>query len=366
MKCANERCENQARQPSGRGRPGEFCSEKCANLVRKRAQRARERRLITVTEFQGNAVTEIRNTIFQGDAFSVLKRLPDRCVQICVTSPPFFGLRSYLPDEHPGKPLEVGLENTPELYVDRLVGILHEVRRVLREDGVLWLNLGDSYAGSGKGGQPAMYSQHWQPIYAHKGAVYPGLAAKQLLGIPWRVALSLQADGGYLRADVIWHKVNCLPESVRDRPTKSHEYVFLFSKRRRYYYDQKAIEEPTKPSGSKAGQETQREKNRRSVWSLPTQMHPFAHCAMMSERLAELCILAGSRPGDLVCDPFMGAGTTALVALSHGREYLGIEINPEYILLANERLATVQCTSDTRCDPAGRPLYKKAMKTSTV
>lgn len=340
MRCANEGCKNEARQPAGRGRPGKFCSNNC----RLQAHR-RERRETKIAEQEIAGETKIANTILCGDALTVLTTLPDQCVQMVCTSPPYYGLRSYLPEGNPDKPLEVGLEDTPERYVDHLVSILREARRVLRKDGVLWLNLGDSYAGSGKGGQPAMYSQHWQPIYAHKGAVYPGLAAKQLLGIPWRVALALQADGWYLRADVIWHKVNCLPESVRDRPTKSHEYVFLFSKRRRYYYDQKAIKEPAKPPGFKAGQEPQREKNRRSVWSLPTQMHPFAHCAMMSERLAELCILAGSRPGDLVCDPFMGAGTTALVALSHGREYLGIEVNPEYVHLANERLATAQHSS---------------------
>ncbi len=223
--------------------------------------------------------------------------------------------------------------------MDRLVSILREVRRVLRNDGVLWLNLGDSYAGSGKGGQPAMYSQHWQPTYAHRGTVYPGLAAKQLLGIPWRAALALQADGWYLRSDVIWHKSNCVPESVMDRPTRSHEYVFLFSKQRHYYYDKLAIQEPNVQRGHQEGKEIRREKNRRSVWSIPTQARPFAHCATMSERLAELCMLAGSRPGDLVCDPFMGVGTTALVAFQHGRDYLGIEINPEYICLANERLA---------------------------
>ncbi len=294
------------------------------------------------TKIGPNGVTIMNNTILCGDALSELKRLPARCVQMCVTSPPYYGLRSYLPDGHPNKSLEVGLEETPQLYVDHLVSMLREVRRVLRPDGVLWLNLGDSYAGSGKGGQPATYSQHWKPTYPKVGTVYPGLGAKQLLGIPWRVALALQADGWYLRADIIWHKPNAMPSSVLDRPTRSHEYVFLFSKQKHYYYDQQAIREPNVGRRSQEGTQTPLEKNRRSVWSIPTQARPSAHCATMSERLAELCILAGSRPGDLVCDPFMGAGTTALVALSHGREYLGIEINPDYIRLANERLALVR------------------------
>lgn len=354
------------RQGTG-GRQQRYCSERCAD--RERQQRNRDKRRgknHPNRDTFASDIASIRNTIFCGDALAILKQLPDKCVQMVCTSPPYYGLRSYLPDGHSDKPLEVGLEYTPELYVDRLVSTLREVRRVLRKDGVLWLNLGDSYAGSGKGGQPAMYSQHWQPTYAHKGTVYPGLAAKQLLGIPWRVALALQADGWYLRADVIWHKSNCVPESVMDRPTRSHEYLFLFSKQRHYYYDKLAIQEPNVQPRKREGTNIQREKNRRSVWSIPTQAHSFAHCATMSEQLAELCILAGSRPGDLVCDPFMGAGTTALVALQHGRNYLGIEINPEYILLANERLATRQCTSDTRCEPARRPLYKKAMKPSTV
>ena len=337
MKCANEGCENEARQPDGPGRPGKFCSNKC----RLQAHR-REKHETKVAEQETVSETKLVNTILCGDATAVLKHLPDKYVQMVCTSPPYYGLRSYLADEHPDKPLEVGLEETPDLYVDRLVSILREVRRVLRSDGVLWLNLGDSYAGSGKGGQPTMYSKHWQPTYPKSGTVYPGLAAKQLLGIPWRVALALQADGWYLRSDVIWHKVNCVPESARDRPTKSHEYVFLFSKQRHYYYDQKAISEPNVQPHKRGKEQPLLEKNRRSVWSIPTQAHPFAHYATMSERLAELCILAGSRPGDLICDPFMGAGTTALVAHRLGRQYLGIELNAEYIRLTNERLATVQ------------------------
>ena len=254
---------------------------------------------------------------------------------IC-TSPPYYGLRDY------GIAGQIGLENTPQEYVIKLVNLFREAKRILRDNGVLWLNLGDSYAGSGKGGQPSMYSQHWEPAYGNKGLVYPGLSAKQLVGIPWRVALALQEDGWILRSDVIWHKSNCMPESVKDRPTRSHEYVFLLSKNRHYYYDQRAVQEPNVHRGRQENGETRHEKNRRSVWSIPTQASALAHCATMSPPLAELCVLAGSRPGDLVCDPFMGVGTTAFVAQKHGRKYFGIEINPEYIRLANQRLATVQ------------------------
>ncbi len=222
-------CQRPVSGHEGKGRPNQYSSGAC----RVRHHRAMQRGNIVTsggTTIEPDGVTKMINSILCGDALAELKKLPDRWVQMCVTSPPYFGLRSYLPDEHPDKPLEVGLEETPEQYVSRLVIILREVRRVLRSDGVLWLNLGDSYTGSGKGGQPTMYSQHWQPTYPKIGTIYPGLAAKQLLGIPWRVALALQAEGWYLRSDVIWHKVNCVPESARDRPTKSHEYVFLFSK----------------------------------------------------------------------------------------------------------------------------------------
>lgn len=323
-------CERTFESKVGHGQTKRYFSDAC----RQRAKRSRDRlREKAVTQFN---VEVVRNSIICGDTLTISRRIPSQCVQMVCTSPPYYGLRDY------GIPGQIGLENTPQAYITKLVDLFREVRRVLRDDGVLWLNLGDSYAGSGKGGQPTMYSEHWQPIYALKGTVYPGLAAKQLLGIPWRVALALQEDGWYLRSDIIWHKVNCVPESVRDRPTKSHEYIFLFSKQRYYYYDQKAIQEPNTQPRKRGETETHLEKNRRSVWSIPTQAQPFVHCATMAERLAELCILAGSRPGDLVLDPFMGAGTTALVAQKLGRQYLGIEINPEYIRLANERLATVQ------------------------
>lgn len=336
MKCACG-CDNDIDASKSRGQAKRFYSDACRQRFYRNKKFFYRNKNSAVDGRNPEGETPVcrPNTIIEGDAQTLLTHLPDGWVQCCVTSPPYYGLRNY------GIPGQIGLESTPQEYVARLVDLMRSVRRVLRDDGILWLNLGDSYAGSGKGGQPSMYSQHWEPVYGNKGMIYPGLPAKQLMGIPWRVALALQEDGWYLRSDVIWHKSNCVPESVRDRPTRSHEYVFLLSKQKRYYYDQKAIHEPHAKPGRKAGNEIRLEKNRRSVWSIPTQGSALAHCAAMSPRLAELCVLAGSRLGDLVLDPFMGVGTTALVALQHGRNYLGIEINGEYIRLANERLATV-------------------------
>jgi DNA modification methylase len=345
-------CGNLVRLHDGKGRHVRYFSAAC----RKRAQRMREASS-DVTKIASD-VTKLRDTIIQGDALALLKQLPDAFAQCCVTSPPYYGLRDY------GVTSQIGLEKTPQDYIAKLVDLFREVRRVLRSDGTLWLNLGDSYAGSGKGGQPKMCSQHWQPAYAHKGTVYPGLSAKQLLGIPWRVALALQSDGWYLRSDVIWAKGNAMPESVEDRPTKAHEYLFLLAKSERYYYDAASIVEPTvsnhssgngfkRPArlsyqdanGAARGNDEQwhlrSTRNRRSVWLVNTTAYSGAHFAVMPLKLAEPCILAGSRPGDLVLDPFLGSGTVALVAKQQGRSYLGIELNPDYIRLAEERLASI-------------------------
>lgn len=264
--------------------------------------------------------------IHTGDSLAVLQTLPAASVQCCVTSPPYWGLRDY---GHGG---QIGLEETPEQYVARLVAVFAEVRRVLADDGVLWLNLGDSY-GSGK----------------------------QLVGIPWRVAFALQADGWYLRSDTIWHKPNPMPESVRDRPTKAHEYVFLLSKSARYFYDQDAIREDS-PHEYKAGPLTvgysagsgrsdgtphragigfgvaEKGRNARSVWTIPTQPYSGAHFAVMPPALADRCIKSGSRVGDTVLDPFSGAGTTGLVARRLRRQYVGIELNPEFADMARRRI----------------------------
>ncbi len=260
----------------------------------------------------------------QGDVRDKLRELPDKHVQTVITSPPYWGLRSYLPDKHKDKRFEIGLEPTPGLYVQSMVGIFREVRRVLRDDGTLWLNLGDSYAGSGRGAwdNPSKeVKETYIPRtkdYKHISKTPLNLKPKDLVGIPWRMAFALQADGWYLRSDIIWHKPNCMPSSVTDRPTTSHEYVFLLSKSRQYFYDAEAIKEPYKESSLQRNKYKQsaskckqvsvsREqkpgeklspsgRNRRSVWTVATQPSPEAHFATFPPKLIEPCILAGASP----------------------------------------------------------------------
>lgn len=285
--------------------------------------------------------------------------------QVCVTSPPYFGLRDY---GHDG---QIGLEPTPDEFVAKLVEVFREVRRVLRDDGTLWLNLGDSYYNTspdsgGKCVLPGAGKSMTEARY-HGGKrdfTGTGLKQKDLIGIPWRVAFALQADGWYLRQDIIWHKPNPMPESVRDRCTKAHEYIFLLSKSGRYFFDSDAMKEPSNgwpiggaktrgktgyASASGTGKAPQRDphgglggdgetRNRRSVWTVATRPYKGAHFATFPPALIEPCILAGSRPGDIVLDPFMGSGTTAAVALQHGRQYLGCELNAEYGALQAERI----------------------------
>jgi DNA modification methylase len=349
--------------------------------------------------------------ILQGDCRDVLRTLPAESVQTCVTSPPYWGLRDY------GVAGQLGLEQTPDEYVAELVEVFREVHRVLRPDGTLWLNLGDCYAVSGGGPQGAtgqrarQRARREQPArgprkritasgldgagrnQAHAlradeaGRRSPGLKAKDLVGIPWRVAFALQADGWWLRADVIWAKPNPMPESVTDRPTKSHEYVFLLTKSERYFYDADAVREPCSygdvsgagadhqppgggaphrglrnRSGNKArkyrvdaggvAEDLQRGhqgyafpwedngqgRNRRSVWTITTKPFAGAHFAVMPCDLAEVCIRAGSRPGDMVLDPFAGAGTTGLVADRLCRSFIGVELSPAYADMARARI----------------------------
>lgn len=376
-----------------------------------------------------------RNTILQGDSLALLKTLPDGCVQTCVTSPPYFGLRDYgtaqwdggdpdckhtqprhtgastlgmgkgasshesavrreeaVPTPYRGKcgkcgarriDAQIGLEPTLAEYVAKMVELFAEVRRVLRKDGTLWLNLGDSYAndekwGGATGGKHAQ-GLHGEPIGRRRRKT--DLKPKDLCGVPWRVAFALQDAGWWLRSDIIWAKPNPMPESVTDRPTRSHEYIFLLTKSERYYYNAEAIKEPARwPNGPNSPQsikspygqgftrnahaadkqrghgrrhagfndrwdamskEQQQSMgaNKRSVWTVATHPFPEAHFATFPPTLIEPCILAGSRPGDLVLDPFMGAGTTAIVAVKHSRDYLGLELNPAYIDIANRRLA---------------------------
>jgi DNA modification methylase len=294
--------------------------------------------------------------ILLGDVRERLAELADNSVQCCVTSPPYWGLRDY---GHDG---QIGLEQTPDEYVAEMVAIFGEVRRVLNDDGVLWLNLGDSYAGSGKGPAGNLGAKHNERHLEHKhSAIVPeGLKPKDLVGIPWRVAFALQADGWWLRQDIIWHKPNPMPESVADRCTKAHEYLFMLTKSAKYYYNNEAIKEPSAQlgktnirfGGNKYGDSTDPKhatksgneytdngtRNRRSVWTIPTKPFRGAHFAVMPEALVEPCILATSRPNDTVLDPFLGSGTVGLVAQRHNRKWVGCELNPDYAKIAEQRI----------------------------
>jgi DNA modification methylase len=267
------------------------------------------------------------NRILHGDIREVARQLPDCSVHCIVTSPPYWRLRDY------GVEGQLGMESTPAAYVKALVGVFAALRRVLRDDGTLWLNLGDSYVASrtGRHGPSTLEGGKTTQIVAGQrpDKRAPGLPEKNLVGIPWRVALALQADGWYLRSDIVWHKVNGMPESVRDRPTRAHEYLFLLSKAAHYAYDQAAVAE--------LGANGQ-PRNRRTVWEIPTQPYPGAHFAVFPPALVTLCVLAGCPPGGVVLDPFLGSGTTAQVAIERGRNWLGVELNAAYIALAEERI----------------------------
>jgi len=351
--------------------------------------------------------------------------IADNTVQCCVTSPPYYGLRDYgtakwqggdpdcnhkIPDVENGNLIgksagkdkqnshtvrfnrekcykcgairiddQIGLEPTPDEYVAKLVAVFREVKRVLKDDGVLWLNIGDSYAAAEKGSggksnstlnakrdengdlSDDRKSQPWMKETRKFDLSLSNLKPKDLIGIPWMLAFALRADGWYLRSDIIWHKPNPMPESVKDRPTKAHEYVFLLSKSHKYYYDAEAVLEPTlwagdpragygrlNYRGKRQGQDgTGQEafvsidpngRNKRSVWTINTQPFKGAHFAVMPEKLVEPCVLAGSRVGDVILDPFAGSGTVGVVAQKLGRAFIGIELNPEYVKLAEARL----------------------------
>jgi len=332
-------------------------------------------------------------TLKIGDCVQSLKTMPDESVACCVTSPPYFGLRDY---GHDG---QIGLESTPDAYVAKIVEVFREVRRVLKKDGTLWLNLGDSYAGSGRGlmgdGTPSDRGEAKQGTnrgttigsFVH---VETGLKSKDLIGIPWRVAFALQADGWWLRQDIIWHKPNPMPESVQDRCTKAHEYIFLLSKSAKYWFDAEAISQPLAETsvqrlaqsnlpnqngsdrvpgktngrmkavgprfgGNKYGDDDSSEHrtksghewdggsgraNRRSVWTINTQPYKGAHFATFPSEIPRLCILAGSKAGDSVLDPFGGSGTTGAVAMELGRNAILCELNPEYGELIRQRCNT--------------------------
>lgn len=329
--------------------------------------------------------------ILVGDVRQTLAALPEKSVNCCVTSPPYFGLRDY------GVEGQIGLEPTPAEFVAELVAVFREVRRVLRDDGTLWLNLGDSYAGGGGGNynKAPIHADHGQRITNVRNRPQwldaVGLKSKDLIGIPWRVAFALQADGWYLRQDIIWHKPNPMPESVTDRCTKAHEYVFLLSKSARYHFDSKAMQEQavganmhdlTGPGYAAPGQAPntgnrskrdsfKREdskradvipgqtvgthrpdraesehslftRNKRSVWTVATRPYKGAHFATFPPDLIRPCVLAGAPFGGVVLDPFLGSGTTAAVAVSEGRHAIGCELNPEYVTLAQQRIAAAE------------------------
>lgn len=292
---------------------------------------------------------------------------------MCVTSPPYYGLRDY------GEQKQIGIEQTPDEYIERLVKVFDEVNRVLAKDGTLWLNIGDSYAGSGKGPMTLTANGKNKDVFDMQNRVYgipkswSGIKPKDLIGIPWMLAFALRSRGWYLRSDIIWYKTNCLPESAKDRPTKTYEHIFLLAKSSKYYFDYRAIQEPLKEVSkerykrgrsdkSKYSNDTtlqginrqhedfsmfdQQFRRKRDVWEVSTNSYRMdEHFAMYPERLIEPCILAGSKVGGVVLDPFFGSGTTGAVAKRLGREYIGIDLNARYIEKAKERIEKVSETA---------------------
>ena len=281
----------------------------------------------------------MKDTILYGDCRQTLDTLKSQITigicdkpRMCVTSPPYYGLRDY-----GGEDCQIGQENTPEEYIQSLVNVFRKVRDILTDDGTLWLNMGDSYYNYRPGKGQALVKQtvasNKQDLpdkCARRGNKLEGLKEKDLIGIPWMLAFALRADGWYLRQDIIWHKPNPMPESVRDRCTKSHEYLFLLSKNQNYYFDVDAIKEPTVDGRGL--------KRKKSVWSVNTKPYKDAHFAVFPEELIKPCILAGSEEGDLILDPFMGSGTTAVAAKSLNRDYIGCELNNDYTKLIMKRL----------------------------
>lgn len=307
--------------------------------------------------------------ILCGDALEILKTLPPCSVNMCVTSPPYYGLRDY------GIDRQIGTEDSPALYIEKLVDVFSEVYRILRKDGTLWINIADSYAGSGKGGwntplKSGISQQLYNPKSFNMPKKWKGIKAKDMIGIPWSLAFSLRDYGWYLRSDIIWQKSNCMPESVKDRPSKSYEHIFLLAKSKKYYYDYQSIQVPAAQSSIERakravsnigkyanGIECQNMqaiflprdhskeltmRNKRDVWTVSTNSYRTdGHFAMYPEKLIEPCILAGCPIGGVVLDPFFGSGTTGATAKRLGREYIGIELNPEYCTIAEKRINDV-------------------------
>lgn len=259
--------------------------------------------------------------IIESDAMLALQKLPAASVQCIVTSPPYWGLRDY------GIEGQIGLEEKLQQYINKLVSVFSEAKRVLKPDGVLWLNIGDGYT-SGNRGYRAPDKKNPARAMNVRPDTPEGLKSKDLLGIPWRLALALQDDGWYLRSDIIWNKPNAMPESVKDRPTRSHEYMFMLTKREKYYYDYQAVKENGR--------------NKRTVWNVNTAPFSDAHFATFPPALIEPCILASSKADDFVLDPFFGSGTVGVVCQEFKRRFVGIELNEEYVGIAQKRLNIVE------------------------
>ena len=281
----------------------------------------------------------MRDTILFGDCRETLKEFDEKA-RMCVTSPPYYGLRNYGDEEY-----QIGLEQTPEEFIKQLVNVFKEVKNVLTDDGTLWVNVGDSYynyrPGRGQGLAKQTVSntkQDLPDVCPRRGNRLEGLKEKDLIGIPWMFAFAMRADGWYLRQDIIWNKPNPMPESVRDRCTKAHEYIFLFSKNQNYYFDVDAIKEPTR--------------RKRSVWNVQKKPYRGAHFAVYPPDLIEPCIKAGSEEGDIVLDPFMGSGTTAMVAKSLGRDYIGCELHEDYGNLIQKRVAEYHPVEEVSQEPS--------------
>lgn len=309
------------------------------------------------------------NTILCGDALETLKNFPDESISCCITSPPYYGLRDY------HKTGQIGRESTVEEYLNRLVAVFHEVRRVLKKDGTCFVVIGDSYAGSGGG-----KGQYMDPKYPKgRNGQNPsitqkvlGYKSKDLMGIPWRLALLLREDGWYLRSDIIWHKENAMPEACRDRPTRSYEHIFLLTKSPKYYYDYDAMVEPMKEVSKKRyvrgrsednkylkedagisvqkinkarkygqykGDNIPQFRNKRDIWTINTVSFKGNHYAAFPPKLAEICMIAGCPKGGIILDPFLGSGTVGFVALIQDRKYIGIELNEDYVNLAKKRIS---------------------------
>jgi site-specific DNA-methyltransferase (adenine-specific)/site-specific DNA-methyltransferase (cytosine-N4-specific) len=265
--------------------------------------------------------------IIENDALAALKEFPENSFQCCVTSPPYWGLRDY------GIKNQIGSEMVLCDYITKLVNVFQEVYRVLSSDGTLWLNIGDSYTSGGRTWRDSDKKNRGRGM-DYRAPTPEGLKPKDLVGVPWRLAFALQAQGWHLRSDIIWHKPNCQPESVKDRPTRAHEYLFLLTKSEKYYYDYEASSEPTKEGNGY--------KNKRTVWSINTEPFNGAHFAVFPPSLIKPCINIGSKPNSIVLDPFFGSGTVGVVCLQTNRRCVGIELNPEYTKIARKRIERAQ------------------------